>query len=235
MEAPTAPRLKINPYDFKSIFLFDSSEDHDKYKKDYDQQMNKYKEDQAKYYEYKANEKAEEKYILDMLGDITITKTPNVSTGEEELSDIFNNVSINEPPKIIPTHGVWHRAHLNILTVIKEKKDYNYLTTPAKKLLNDVIDKKNSNNHIILHDGNELWRFYLTKTEEHNNEDMRGYLRNPLIREAVKKARTKHDRTKHGRTKKGGSKRNKIRRNRTLRGGKDRGSPTTRPTYRASI
>ncbi len=31
------------------------------------------------------------------------------------------------------------------------------------------------------------------------------------------------------------SKRNKIRRNRTLRGGKDRGSPTTRPTYRASI
>lgn len=31
------------------------------------------------------------------------------------------------------------------------------------------------------------------------------------------------------------SKSNKIRRNRTLRGGKDRGSPTTRPTYRASI
>lgn len=31
------------------------------------------------------------------------------------------------------------------------------------------------------------------------------------------------------------SKRNTTRRNRTLRGGKDRGSPTTRPTYRASI
>ncbi len=242
MEAPKAPTPPINPYDGKSGFLFDSSEEHDEYKEDYPRRMQEYKEamekykkDLAKYYEYKANEKAEEKYILDMLGDITITKTPNVSTGEEELSDIFNNVSINEPPKIIPTHGVWHRAHLDILTVIKEKKDYNHLTPKAKKLLNDVIDKRNSNDNIMLHDGNQLWSFYVSKTFEHNNEDMRGYLRNPLIREAVKKARTKHDRTKHGRTKKGGSKRNKIRRNRTLRGGKDRGSPTTRPTYRASI
>jgi len=237
MEAPKAPTPPINPYDGKSGFLFDSSEEHDEYKEDYPRRMQEYKEamekykkDLAKYYEYKANEKAEEKYILDMLGDITITKTPNVSTGEEELSDIFNNVSINEPPKIIPTHGVWHRAHLDILTVIKEKKDYNHLTPKAKKLLNDVIDKRNSNDNIMLHDGNQLWSFYVSKTVEHTNEDMRGYLRNPLIREAVKKARTKH-----GRTKKGGSKRNKIRRNRTLRGGKDRGSPTTRPTYRASI
>jgi hypothetical protein len=188
--------------------------------------MKKYKEDLTKYYEYKANEKAE-KHLFDMFNNISIAKTP---TGEEELSDMFNNVSINEHPKIIPTHGVWHNAHLNILKIIKAKEDYNYLTQMAKKLLNAIINKKNSNDNIILHDGKDLWRFYLSKTVEHKNEDMMNYLKEPSFREAVQKARTKHDRTK-----KGGSKRNKIRRKRTLRGGKDRGSPTKNPTSRASI
>ena len=236
MEAPKAPKPPIDPFDGKYRFVFDDEELNDLKEEypvrmqEYKESMEKYKKDLAKYYEYKANEKAEEaeeNRVLYELGNISIDKTPNVSTGEEELS--------NETPKIIPTHGVWYKAHLNILNIIKDNKDYNYLTTMAKKLLNDVIDKRNSNDNIMLHDGNQLWSFYVSKTFEHNNEDMRGYLRDSLIREAVKKARTKHDRTKHRRTKKGGSKRNKIRRKRTLRGGKDRGSPTTRPTYRASI